>query len=80
METYLRLVAVCRLDVVEDIEVNVVEDDSVRVSRRCSIVKDVTEDDSSLSRRDLRTISSVSISLRRPHKLTLIVALMLWKL
>lgn len=80
METYLRLVAVCRLDVVEDIEVNVVEDDSVRVSRRCSVVKDVTEDDSSLSRRDLRTISSVSISLRRPHKLTLIVALMLWKL
>ena len=44
----MSLITVTRSDVIEDVDVNVVENDALTVVRdRCTIVEDVSEDDTS---------------------------------
>lgn len=49
-KTYLSLVAVSRVDIVENVDVNVIQDNTVRIGSASSIVEDVPKYDSSFSR------------------------------
>ena len=54
LETYLSLIAVCRLDVIHDINVDIVKDDvDTAVRSSLLLVHDVTKDNASLRRRHL---------------------------
>lgn len=48
--THLHLIAVRRVDVIQDVHVDVIQDDAMRISSGSPVVEDISEDDSSLGR------------------------------
>lgn len=48
--THLHLIAVRRVDVIQNIDMDIIENDAMRISGGSTVVEDISENDSSLGR------------------------------